>query len=90
MIAEQDGARRRWSARLRPGGIEDDCRRTCRRQQRGVARIRNEGEIAWASVLDAGDAQDLDITVTFEATLQPVGNVSQLQLQVAWRPDPHA
>ncbi len=38
----------------------------------GVFRVRDEGEIAGARLLNAGDADDVHLAVSLEATLQPV------------------
>ena len=63
------------SARL----AEDDGRRPRRAQLGGVLRIGEEGEIARARVLDAGDAADLDVAVPFEPALDARRDVLELQ-----------
>ncbi len=49
-----------------------------RRQRRQVLGIGDEGEIARARILDAGDAHDLDLAVAFEAAGEPFSKVPQL------------
>ena len=58
---------------------ENDGGRARLAEQRDVARIRDEGEVAGARVLDAGDAADLDVAVPLEAAVQLFGDVAQLQ-----------
>jgi hypothetical protein len=44
-----------------------------------IFRVDEEREIAGRGVFDAGDADDVDGAVSFEAALQAVGEIAELQ-----------
>ena len=49
-------------------------------QLRTVARVGDKGEIARPGLLDAGDADDVDVVHrAFQAAAEPFSDVSQLQ-----------
>jgi hypothetical protein len=76
VIAAQNGTRR---LNVMIVG-QNDGRGLCRLQQRLVARIGNECQVAGLRVLDAGDANDFDvIRSALEAAVQPFGDVTQFQ-----------
>jgi hypothetical protein len=67
---------------VRPSGqvrTENDGRSPRRAQQRDILPIGDERQVAWLRLFDSRDAQDLDVPVTFEAAIQPVGKVSEFQ-----------
>ena len=49
------------------------------RELRQVLLVRDEREVAGTGALDAGDAADLDVAVAFQAAVQPIRKLSQLQ-----------
>ena len=54
------------------------------REKRDIARVVDEGDVAWLGVLDAGHATNVDVAVPFEAALQLFGQVPKLHQRACW------
>ncbi len=74
--AENSAGRRPGAARHR---AEDHRRRLRRRQLRQIAGVRDERQIARLRLLEAGDADDLDVAIPLKAARQPFGDLAKLQ-----------
>src|SRR5439155_24888876 len=69
----------RWARAIRYRFADDDRRGPRRRELTVVLRIGHEGQVARHCPLDAGDTDDFDApALTFEAALQPFGEVLEL------------
>jgi hypothetical protein len=71
IVGAQHGARRRGAARP-----QDRRRGACRGQRLLVFRIGDERQIAGPGVVDAGDAQDLEIAVALQTGAETGGEVA--------------
>ena len=75
----RSGARRTARRRGPSRGAEDDRRGLRRGHLAEIPRVRDERQVARLRLLEAGDADDLDVAIAFETAPEAIGNLAKPQ-----------